>query len=153
MKTIDNLETDITYFLGKINDRLVEIQKETANNIMNDAKMLAPTGKTGEYRESIKISNTKVTENSIETDIYTDVTVSSLDGVKYNLGYLLENGTEPHTILPKNSDVLVFEKDGETIFAKKVNHPGFKPMPHFIPALNKNKFKYKLNIAKTLFKR
>ena len=153
MKTIDNLETDITYFLGKINDRLVEVQKETANNIMNDAKQLAPVGETGLYRESIKVSDTRVTENSIETDIYTDMTVSSLSGVKYNLGYLLENGTNPHTILPKRSDVLVFEKDGETIFAKKVNHPGFKPMPHFIPAFKKNKYKYKLNIGKAIFKR
>ena len=146
MKTIDNLETDITHFLGKITDRLVEVQKETANNIMNDTKQLAPVGETGEYRNSIKVSDTKVTENSIETDIYTNMTVSSLDGVKYNLGYLLENGTSPHTILPKNSDVLVFEKDGETIFAKKVNHPGFKPMPHFIPAFKKNKYKTVMEI-------
>lgn len=153
MKTIDNLETDITYFLGKINDRLIKVQKETANNIMNDAKQLAPVGETGLYRESIKVSDTRVTENSIETDITTNMIVSSLSGVTYNLGYLLENGTEPHTILPINSDVLVFEKDGETIFAKKVNHPGFKPMPHFIPALEKNKFKYKKDIAMSIFKR
>lgn len=151
MKTIDNLETDITHFLGKITDRLVEIQQKAANNIMNDAKLLAPG--EGPYRESIKVSETKITKDSIETDITTNVIVSSLDGVKYNLGYLLENGTNSHTILPKNSDVLVFEKDGKTIFARKVNHPGFKPMPHFIPALKKNKFKYKKDIITSIFKR
>ena len=151
MKDISNLETDVTRFLLKVNNNLIKVQQETANNIMNDAKLLAPG--TGEYRNSIKVSETKVTNDCIETDIFTNLTVSSLDGVRYNLGYLLENGTQPHTILPKNSSVLVFEKDGETIFTRKVNHPGFSPMPHFIPALNKNKYKYKLDIAKSIFKR
>ena len=151
LKDISNLETDITRFLGKFTDRLVEVQREAANNIMNDAKLLAPGN--GPYRDSIKVSETQVTENSIETDITTNVTVSSLDGVKYNLGYLLENGTDPHEIVPKNSDVLVFEKDGRTIFTKHVNHPGTKPQPHFIPALEKNKFKYKKDIFTSIFKR
>ena len=150
MKSIDNLETDIVKLFTKVTNGLIETQRETAENIKNDAKMLAPGD--GTYRESIKISETRVTENSIETDIYTDMTVSSLDGAKYNLGFLLENGTNPHTILPKNSDVLVFEKDGETIFAKKVNHPGFEPRPHFIPAFKKNKIKYKINIAKSILR-
>ena len=152
MKDISNLETDITHIFGNITDRLIKVQREAATNIMNDAKRLAPVGETGEYRNSIKISDTKVTENSIETEIYTDASVSSLDGKSYNLGYLLENGTEPHTILPKNSDTLVFNIDGETIFAKKVNHPGTNPQPHFIPALQKNKFKYKVNVVKAMLK-
>lgn len=151
MKDISSLETDVTHFLGKITDRLVEVQKEAANNIMNDAKQLAPGN--GPYRDSIKVSDTKITENSIETNIYTDMTVSSLDSVKYNLGYLLENGTEPHTIVPKNSKVLVFDINGKTVFTTKVNHPGTKPQPHFIPALEKNKFKYKKDVAMSIFKR
>lgn len=150
MKDISNLEKDITHIFGKITNGLVEVQRETAENIMNDAKMLAPG--TGEYRESIKVSETKFTENSIETEIYTDATVSTIDGTKYNLGYLLENGTSPHTILPKNSNTLVFEINGETIYAKKVNHPGTDAQPHFIPALQKNKFKYKKEIIKSILR-
>lgn len=150
MRDISNLEKDVTHLLGKITDRLVEVQQEAAINIMNDAKMLAPG--TGEYRESIKVSETKVTENSIETEIYTDATVSSLEGQKYNLGYLLENGTNPHTILPKRSNVLVFEINGETIYAKRVNHPGTDAQPHFIPALQRNKSKYKKEIVKSILK-
>ena len=152
MKDISKLETDVTHIFGNITDRLIKVQREAATNIMNDAKRLAPVGETGEYRESIKVSDTKVTENSIETEIYTDANVSSLDGKSYNLGYLLENGTEPHTILPKNSDTLVFNIDGETIFAKRVSHPGTNPQPHFIPALQKNKFKYKVNVVKAMLK-
>ena len=152
MKDISNLETDITHIFGNVTRRLIDVQKESAIDIMNDAKTLAPVGETGEYRNSIKVSDTKVTENSIETMIYTDATVNSLEGQSYNLGYLLENGTQPHTILPKNSDVLVFNIDGETIFAKKVSHPGTNPQPHFIPALQKNKFKYKKNVIKAMIK-
>lgn len=152
MKDISRLETDIVNILGKATDRLVNVQRETAIKIMEDAKQLAPVGETGEYRNSIKVSDTIVNENSIETMIYTDATVSSLEGQSYNLGYLLENGTEPHTILPKNSDALVFDIDGETIFAKKVNHPGTNPQPHFIPALQKNKFKYRVNVVKAMLK-
>jgi hypothetical protein len=41
----------------------------------------------------------------------------------------LEFGTKPHVIEPKDEDgVLVFEIEGETIFAKKVFHPGTKPL-------------------------
>lgn len=152
MKDIDSLETDITKIFGNITNKLVEVQREAAINIMNDAKQLAPVGETGEYRESIKVSDTIITENSIETKIYTDATVSSLDGIKYNLGYLLENGTEPHTIVPKNASVLAFDINGETIFSKNVHHPGTNPQPHFIPALEKNKFNYKKNIVKAMLK-
>jgi hypothetical protein len=39
---------------------------------------------------------------------------------------ILELGgrTRPHIILPRNGSVLVFMKDGATIFARQVNHPG-----------------------------
>ncbi len=38
----------------------------------------------------------------------------------------IEFGTGPHLIRPKNAKALKFEKDGKTIFAKWVKHPGFK---------------------------
>lgn len=41
----------------------------------------------------------------------------------------LEFGTKPHVILPKNENgVLVFEKEGETVFTRHVFHPGTKPL-------------------------
>lgn len=150
MKDISNLETDITRIFGKVTNGLIEVQREAAENIMNDAKLLAPG--EGLYRDSIKVSDTKVTENSIETEIYTDMMVGSEDGKKYNLGYLLENGTDPHTIVPKNAKALMFQVNGETVFTKKVNHPGTKPQPHFIPALQKNKLKYKKEIIKSILR-
>jgi hypothetical protein len=38
---------------------------------------------------------------------------------------ILEFGSDPHEITPSDPDgVLVWEKDGETFYAKSVNHPG-----------------------------
>jgi hypothetical protein len=38
----------------------------------------------------------------------------------------LDKGTRPHVILPRNAKVLVFQgSGGGTVFASKVNHPGF----------------------------
>lgn len=48
---------------------------------------------------------------------------------KEDIVTFLEFGTKPHVIEPKDEDgVLVFEIEGETIFAKKVFHPGTKPL-------------------------
>lgn len=48
---------------------------------------------------------------------------------KEDIVTFLEFGTKPHVIEPKDEDgVLVFEIEGETIFAKRVFHPGTKPL-------------------------
>lgn len=38
----------------------------------------------------------------------------------------IEFGTAPHVIVPKNKKFLAFKINGETVFAKRVNHPGTK---------------------------
>ena len=40
----------------------------------------------------------------------------------------LEYGTKPHVIEPKTAKALHFKSDGQDIFAKRVNHPGTKPL-------------------------
>lgn len=154
MKDISNLETDITHIFGNITDRLIKVQREAATNIMNDAKRLAPVGETGEYRNSIKISDTKVTENSIETEIYTDEVVETTDGKVYNLGFLIENGTMPHAIPNAFDWGRIYGYDSD-MYKRTLDpnwHPGTNPQPHFIPALQKNKFKYKVNVVKAMLK-
>lgn len=48
----------------------------------------------------------------------------------------IEDGTQPHEILPKNAKALRWFEggDGDPIFAKRVNHPGNEPMPFMQPA-------------------
>lgn len=38
----------------------------------------------------------------------------------------VDRGTKPHVILPRNARVLRFEVGGDTVFARRVNHPGTK---------------------------
>lgn len=154
MKDISRLETDIVNILGKATDRLVNAQRETAIKIMEDAKQLAPVGETGEYRNSIKVSDTKVSENSIETEIYTDEVVETTDGKVYNLGFLIENGTMPHAIPNAFDWGRIYGYDSD-MYKRTLDpnwHPGTNPQPHFIPALQKNKFKYKVNVVKAMLK-
>lgn len=41
---------------------------------------------------------------------------------------IIESGSRPHVISPKRATVLVFRSDaGETVFARRVNHPGTEP--------------------------
>ena len=130
--------------------KLEKAQKDTAEVICADVKHLAPRD-TGEYAESIKVSDTKTTASNIETEVYTDCTVTSKgSGQSYNLGYLLENGYAPHYIFPVDAKALRFEVGGEVVFAKKVFHPGFSGHPHFEVALNDNKTTYYENIGKAL---
>lgn len=41
----------------------------------------------------------------------------------------IEYGTKAHPITPVNKKALAFQSNGETVFAKKVNHPGTQPNP------------------------
>ncbi len=92
-------------------------QREGSEETRRVMRSLAPLGKTFQLRESI-IS--KFTPKGFTT--YPDV---------YYAKYV-EEGTKPHTILPRHTQALRwFGPWGAPIFAKRVEHPGTKPT-HFI---------------------
>ena len=142
---LGNIEKDIESVI-------IKAQRETAESICQDAKDLAPKN-TGEYAESIHVTETEKNGSTISTSIVTDATVTAKsNGNEYNLGKLLEEGTDPHEIRPVEASVLHFTIDGEDVFAKLVHHPGFEPLPHFLPALWLNEETYWNNIEKVLDK-
>lgn len=50
----------------------------------------------------------------------------------------VEYGTAPHTIKPANGKLLKFKgKNGEYVYAKKVNHPGTRANPFVQRSVNK----------------
>ena len=152
MKDISKLSQDISKWANRIDEKVVQAVEDTAKDVYNDIMNLAPVGETGRYKESIKIDNIKRDNNKVSIEIYTDMVLESkLLHKRYNLGRLLENGTNPHLILPVEPDgVLHFiDKEGNDVFTRLVQHPGTKEQPHFSPALRKNRrnFKKKLKLA------
>lgn len=151
MKDISKLSQDISKWANKIDLKITQAVEETAQDVYNDVMKLAPEN-TGKYKESIKVSKPIHSENKVSAEIYTDMVLESKSLHKrYNLGRLLENGTDPHLILPVEPDgVLHFiSKEGNEVFTKLVQHPGTREQPHFSPALRKNRrnFKKKLKLA------
>ena len=150
MKKLNKLEEKLKKVEQGAIKYLIEAQQETAKEICEDVKTLAPKD-TGQYAESIKVSETEYKKGKISTMIYTDAIVESKrDGDKYNLGFLLETGTSPHLIVPVDASVLHFKIEGKDIFTKMVYHTGTVAQPHFTPSLNMNKLTYKMKIAEAL---
>lgn len=151
MKDISELSQSISKWTNKIDLNITKAVEDTAQDIYQDVMKLAPE-KTGKYKQSIKVDKPRYEKNKVSVEIYTDAVVESKALHKrYNLGRLLENGTNPHIILPVDPDgVLHFiDKNGNEVFTKMVQHPGTKEQPHFSPALRKNRrnFKKKLKLA------
>lgn len=48
-------------------------------------------------------------------------------GSRLSYAYMHHEGTKPHLILPKKSEVLRFTKGSRVIYSRGVNHPGTKP--------------------------
>lgn len=151
MKDISELSRDISKWADKIDLKITKAVEDTAQDIYQDVMKLAPEN-TGKYKESIKVSKPKHEKGKVSVEIYTDMVLESkLLHKRYNLGRLLENGTNPHLILPTDPNgVLHFiDKNGKEVFTKIVQHPGTREQPHFSPALRKNRrnFKKKLKLA------
>jgi len=101
-----------------------------ANNI---ARREAPI-KTGNLRRSITKRKPSILVGELHSNARSNGRTYWQD-VQY--------GTAPHTITPKNGKFLVFEKDGKTIYARKVNHPGTAANPFVTRTLNKSIPKFK----------
>lgn len=48
---------------------------------------------------------------------------------------LVHNGSRPHVILPRRRTYLRFEVGGRVVFARRVNHPGYRGDPFLTRAM------------------
>lgn len=157
MKNIASLSVDISKYGDRVIDNLIKAQRETAKDLLRSVKAAAPK-RSGAYKDSIKMSDTKYTGDRIFTSVYTEATVSDSLGREYNLGELIEYGTRPHIIEPATKQKLAFQVDeidpktGEKkwVFADYVFHPGTLPNEHFQRSLEGIKPLYEANIRKAL---
>lgn len=152
MNDIKQLKTDLGKMAASVKKELKRAQRETAEQIKLDAQLLAPGN--GPYSESIRVQKTIVNGNKISTMVSTNVMtdVAKSTGKQYNLGFLLETGTNPHAI-PNAFDWGNIYGYDSAMYKRTLSddwHPGFVAMPHFIPALNKNKALYQRKISEAL---
>lgn len=61
---------------------------------------------------------------------------SFIIGTNVDYAPQVEEGTSPHEITPKNAQALKFKAGGETIFAKRVMHPGTEGHHMFLRGVN-----------------
>lgn len=89
-------------------DALEEVVKKTAVELQRNVAIEAPVDE-GKLAGSWLIRG-----GGLEYWVYTNTEYAQM----------VAEGTRPHVIVPVSASVLVFEKNGRTIFAKRVNHPG-----------------------------
>lgn len=79
---------------------------------------VSPTENGGRLRDSISVSR-RGRAGGIEARF-----TSSVSYAKF-----VQDGTEPHVIEPRQALALHWTKNGSSVFASRVNHPGTRPNP------------------------
>ena len=120
--------------LGYVTDKQIPALKRALNRggqrVVSTAKRNLRDNnsvRTGLLRRSIT-KQVKVEPLEVTARVGTNVEYSSY----------VETGTKAHKISPRNKSVLRFKIDGVWRFAKQVNHPGSRPKPYLVPALEIN---------------
>jgi bacteriophage HK97-gp10 putative tail-component len=95
-----------------------------SRQVVNRAKVLAPVD-TGRLRASIRVESRRTfTFRSVFT-VGSDVEYAAM----------VNDGTRPHQIRPRNAKALRFRVGGRIVYAKVVNHPGTRARPFLDRAL------------------
>lgn len=161
MRLIDNFERDLQKAYNNWVSNLMEAQQEACQKICEDIKEQAPVD-TGEYKESIKVSETVRLGNIIRTEIYSGYTLDDAnksdtptlpEWANVPLAVLIESGTRPHIITPRDPmGKLRWEDEDGIHFAKLVHHTGTAPNPHWTRAIMENQAYYRKKMRKARWK-
>lgn len=154
MKRIDQINATFIKLTDRTIKRVAEAQQEARQKICEDIKAGANVD-TGAYRDSIKVAGTVIDGTQVYTDIYSRLTLGGDNPTWQNvpLARIIENGTIPHFIEPRNPNgVLRWEDENGVHYAKWVFHPGTTANPHWSTALLKNRRYYRNMIRKAVLK-
>ena len=103
-----------------IDERLADEAAFAAFNEVYVAELEARTPK------STRETSVSWKARKIQPFLYEVYNTATTDDGKIALVLLLEEGTKPHIITPKNKKSLHWQEGTKDVFAKKVRHPGFK---------------------------
>ena len=120
-----NLAKHLEDFLGGGATSLIQNQLIASLNerTVPLAKADSPVGQTGELRDSIYA---KASE---------DDPMGAEYGASSEHAVFVVGGTRPHEIVPRERKALAWSDGGQTVFAKRVMHPGTQPNPFLTDAL------------------
>lgn len=164
MKNIRELSKDFSKFEKKLKENLIKAQEETAEQMKKD--VIEKLGfSSGKYVDSIQKGETELTNDTIKTEIFTDL--KSKDG--YLIGRMIENGTGIYALEPHIGHTKTFHISGYQYWyvpANEVDRPigktiiidgvefyiakAQKPKPHWKPVLEEDMELYKSNISKAI---
>lgn len=118
--------SDVIQDIDRKKAGMLALANSIALNLESEAKINAPwTDRTAHARQSL---NGKATNKGSEYRI------SLSHGVEY--GEVLEEGSPPHVIKPKNKKALYWRGANHPV--KQVNHPGTKGKPIIAPTIEAN---------------
>ena len=86
--------------------------------VVNRAKILCPVD-TGRLRASIQGDYRRTWTLRPQFTVFSDVEYASM----------VNDGTRPHVIRPKNASVLRFQVGARVVYARVVHHPGTRARP------------------------
>lgn len=123
-------------FINRKNAQMYALCDNWANKLENEAKVNASwKDRTAHARQGlhgdVNVSNSQYT-------------ISLSHGVEY--GGILEDGSPPHVIRPKNKKALYWK--GAKHPVKLVHHPGTKGYPIIKPTMENNKYKIRDSVIK-----
>lgn len=130
----DKIKSDIERKIAGMNVLGLAIGKDLETKARNNAPWVDRTGNT---RRSIHGGS-----ESRKSGITIYLAHGSL------VGLFMEEGTKPHIIQPKSKKALRFTSGGETVFAKKVYHPGIKERPIVQNTVESNRNKIKQQVKR-----
>ena len=94
--------------------------REWADEYVVVAKPMIPE-RTGATRASVRRKNASAKKASVQASF---------------IATFIDAGAKPHSIVPKKAAGLYFTDGGNTVFTKKVAHPGVRPRPFRVRAMN-----------------
>jgi HK97 gp10 family phage protein len=94
-----------------------------ANSMAQDMQAIVPVD-TGNLKSAIKVTKEGEGRYRVGPDL-----------VQAPYAWFVEFGTKPHIIEAKPGKTLRFQKDGKTIYTKRVRHPGTRAQPYVRPVL------------------
>lgn len=164
MKRTELFQKNLIKFSNQQKKRVAQAQQKACQKICKDIKRLAPVD-TGAYRDDIRVSDTETSNNggttSIKTSIFSTMTLGNINHSNtptlpqwenVPLALIIETGTQPHFITPRNPDGLLRweDDDGNVHYAKWVLHPGTQPNPHWTKVVTRTRDYYRRMINKTI---